>query len=134
MHSKANGPTKAEAKRFERIVELGCVACRKNAELRPISCEVHHLLDGGRRRGHSFTVGLCQWHHRGVVNDLIVSEATRFLGGDKKAGLKCTVDGTTAFFGPSLYHDRKAFRERYGTDDELLAYQEELLAQAEECR
>lgn len=65
-------------------------------------CDVHHLLSGNRRRGHMFTVPLCAWHHRAVP-----------LGGFSIATLE-------AHLGPSLALTSKKFRERYGTDDELL--------------
>lgn len=108
--SKAKPPTKAERARMARIVELGCVACRIDLGHRPTSPgEVHHLIDGGVRRGHSMTVSLCGWHHRGIT------------GG--------RVESATGVFGPSLYHDARAFRTRYGSDEELLAYQNKLLAE-----
>lgn len=105
-------PTKAEFRRMARLTELGCVACAQNEHnmlLSPV--EVHHLLDGGVRRGHAFTVGLCSWHHRGVVF------------------VRKTVAEMTDGLGPSLYHDARSFHERYGSDEELLAYQNELLKQ-----
>ncbi len=108
--------TKDEKKRFEAIVARGCCACRTEHGrlwMRPV--EIHHLLDGGVRIGHHATVGLCSWHHRGVVP-----------GGD------LTVSGATLVYGPSLYHDGKAFKKQYGTDKALLAFQEFLLTLPEE--
>lgn len=62
-------PTRAESLRMDLIVDGGCLACAAFAELF-VPCEVHHLTVGGKhgapRLGHSFTVGLCCWHHRGV--------------------------------------------------------------------
>jgi hypothetical protein len=94
-----------------RIVELGCVACRKNGLLTPMTVEVHHLLNGGVRAGHHETVALCGWHHVG-----------RTTGGFD--GVK----GMEMVFGPSLYHDARAFHARYGTDSELWDFQNSLLA------
>ena len=114
MHSKAKPATRAEKKRMERIVELGCVACRKDHRIAS-SCgvaEVHHLLDGGVRRGHAFTICLGMWHHRGLPKNPTEEKACAWA---------------EHWYGPSLYHDARAFRERYGSDDELLAYQNELL-------
>lgn len=114
--SKAKAATKAEKARMARIVELGCVACRKDFAQCPhtpwdlAKGEVHHLLEGGVRRGHSFTVGLCGWHHVGRVPHGWV------------------VPHMAEWFGPSLYHDARAFHARYGTDDELLKFQNDLLA------
>jgi len=31
--------------------------------------EVHHMLSGGRRMGHLFTIPLCYLHHRSGRND-----------------------------------------------------------------
>lgn len=121
MHSKAKAPTKAERKRMERIVELGCVACRIESDRMGHGqwcvCgppEVHHLLDGGVRRGHSATICLGAFHHRGWI--VVPGALSR-----RQA---------TEWFGPSLYHDARAFHERYGSDDELLAYQNHFLAES----
>ncbi len=103
--SKAKRPTKSERARMARIVELGCVACRK-AGFGLVPAEIHHLLDGGVRRGHSFTIGLCQFHHRGVWTP---------------------VAGKAA--GPCLSAGSRLFRAWHGSDDELLAYQNSLLAE-----
>ena len=67
--------------------------------------DVHHLLSGGRRRGHSYTIPLCPWHHRGTF---------------------ATTDEFTAreieeMYGPSLARSPRKFREVFGTDEELLA-------------
>lgn len=117
MHSRSiKPPTKAEKKRMARIVELGCVACRLDGDW-PEACglpEIHHLLDGGVRRGHSFTVGLGSWHHRGIVVPAFGQ-----------------IEAMTRSFGPSLYHDARDFHARYGSDEELLAYQNKLLAEEE---
>lgn len=110
MQSKAKPPTKAERERMEMIVAHGCCACRSErvGSLHPV--EVHHLIDGGKRRGHRFTVALCCWHHRGVP---------------PVAGMG--VKAASEQFGPSLHHDGRAFKKRYGGDNALLAFQEFLL-------
>lgn len=105
MMSRAKGPTKAERKRFERIASAGCVACRM-AGVEPMPAEIHHLLDGGKRRGHAMTIGLCSFHHRGTP----VLENV----------------------GPSLAHGSKLFRAFFGDDSELLEYQNSLLLQCGE--
>ncbi len=115
MHSRAKSPTKAEKKRMAAIAEIGCVACRMTspdlARLGPTP-EVHHLLDGGTRRGHAFTIALCGWHHAGRPADRMGKEDTE------------------ALCGPSLAHGSKPFHAHYGTDDELLEYQNTLLEAA----
>jgi len=92
-----------------RIVELGCVACRSEHPewLHPL--DVHHLNECGRNRGHAFTVCLCRWHHEAQPPGQFNSRQA------------------TERFGPSLKIDGRAFHERYGSDDDLLAFQEFLL-------
>ena len=75
--------------------EVGCVACMQDMQY-VTPCDVHHLIDGSRRRGHGYTVSLCAWHHRGV---------------DPRPGQELL---------PSLARDPAAFKERYGEDDDLL--------------
>lgn len=104
-------PTKAERAHIERV-KLGlCMACVRNM-LRGLmradgeGCDAHHLLAGGKRRGHQYTIGLCPWHHRGVRPERYASDAT-----------------ATRYLGPSLAHGSKQFHATYGTDDDLMAMQ-----------
>lgn len=61
MRKKA--PTKEEKEWMASIVRLGCVVCRlRGLGESPADC--HHLLSGGRRMGHLFTIPLCAIHHR----------------------------------------------------------------------
>jgi hypothetical protein len=94
--------------RFRRLKELGCLACwyeRVAVQWNPT--EIHHLNEGGKagqaRRGDEFTVPLCSWHHRGEPPEGFTASEMRLT------------------HGPSLARHSKAFRERFGTDDELLA-------------
>ena len=110
MQSRSIKPaTREEKRRFEAIVEAGCCACRQAHPdwLRPV--EIHHLLDGGVRRGHSYSVGLCSHHHRGVPPNGFTQKSAE------------------SFFGPSLAVNGKAFRAMYGDDESLLKFQELLL-------
>lgn len=111
-------PTVEEQVRFEAMRRIGCIACLKNQEVGRASAtlvlrrlEIHHLLSGGRRIGHEATICLCHFHHQ-----------AKFLP---------YVDyGYTAqaeAFGPSLEREPRRFHEVYGTDQELLARQNELL-------
>jgi hypothetical protein len=105
-------PTKAQQKRFERLKQLGCIACRKEG-LVIFPVEIHHMNLGGKagqkRLGHDFTIPLCAWHHRGT---------------NVHPGGVCL----TLTLGPSLAKQSKLFRETYGTDDELLAEVNAMLA------
>ena len=110
MQSRSIKPaTREEKRRFEAIVEIGCICCIHDGHepIRP--AEVHHLLDGGVRRGHSLSIANCSWHHRGVPPS----------GFNQKQA--------TAFIGPSLALDGKAYHAHYGSDGDLLAFQEFLL-------
>lgn len=91
--------------RYFAIREIGCLVCRERG-LGYVPCEIHHLLTTGRhgtgkRRGDKATVGLCQYHHRGI-------------------GLP------TAALGPSYAREPRAFRSMY-SDDWLLTRQNELI-------
>lgn len=101
-------PTSAEVKRWQRMQDIGCVACLLDGVI-SVPGDVHHILSGGRRVGHSATVLLCPWHHRGI------------LPSGRKA------DEFAQVHGPSLAHHQKAFRKTYGDEEELLAIQDALL-------
>lgn len=115
--SRSTGkPTNAQAWRLVTIKKLGCICCMLNAaRWMPVPsrgvCEAHHLLSGGRRRGHDFTIGLCAWHHRAVP---IMSPPMGVTMG-------------THIYGPTVAMGSKPFHAFYGTDDELLAFQNALL-------
>ena len=93
--------TKLDDRRFQRFQDIGCIACRQHGEYR--QADVHHLLSGGRRRGHEFTIPLCPYHHRNVGVGI----------------------------GPSLACGSKPFHEAFGSDEELLARTNRLLAAAD---
>jgi hypothetical protein len=56
-------PNKAEREWMDAIVAHGCVACRMDGVGFNPPC-VHHILRGGRRIGHLFTLPLCPGHHQ----------------------------------------------------------------------
>ena len=55
---------KSESTRLDRITALGCIVCRLEG-LGRTPAEVHHLVNGRKRKGHSETIPLCPLHHRG---------------------------------------------------------------------
>lgn len=65
-------PTKAERAWLDAIVAHGCIACKIDGTLVPAEDgayevrrpQVHHILRGGRRIGHLFTLPLCDGHHQ----------------------------------------------------------------------
>lgn len=98
-------------KRFA-IVKAECIACRKRG-YPDTPADAHHLLSTGRhgngkRRGDEATIGLCKWHH--VGNPEGRNEATLFR-----------------MLGPSYFKHARQFREVFGSDDELLAEQNQLI-------
>lgn len=106
--------TTKQRRRFRRIQELGCVACTLDG-VPNVPCDIHHLLSGGRRLGHDHTVGLCEFHHRGIVPE------------------GRTLEDYQHVHGPSLAAKPRAFRIRYGDEEELLAIQDALLDHYLEC-
>ena len=107
-------PTKAEA---ARIVEskLGpCMACeiwhrlfdrRCDAE----GCDYNHCKSGNIRRGHLAGYALCAYHHRAVP-----------LDGHTSATMRLN-------FGPSLMDGSRLFRDTYGSDQELIDLQTDII-------
>lgn len=74
----------------------GCAACHlRHNKSQPGPTEIHHrnLSDyaGQKQLGHDCVVGLCSWHHRGVI-----------LPGYTVATMRDE-------FGPSLHHHKRDF-------------------------
>lgn len=86
-------PTKAEREWLDAIVAYGCIACRIDGS-GIVPPAVHHILRGGLRMGHLFTLPLCDpGHHQ-----------------------------NGAASGKVSRHPWKArFERRYGSEDFLLA-------------
>lgn len=66
MKTSTGTPTKLEAQRIGRMLQLGCAACAFLGVPNLECTECHHILDGNVRCGHWFSVPLCSGHHRGV--------------------------------------------------------------------
>jgi hypothetical protein len=99
---------KVREHRYRRLTEIGCIAC--SIEGTGVwscgSLEIHHLNLGGKagqkRRGDPFTIPLGKWHHQAQPPSGESTSSARVL------------------YGPSLKYHSRAFREKYGSDDELL--------------
>jgi len=90
--------TVAEQDWMDRIVQLNCIVCRIEGNQSP--AVVHHILKGGRRIDHFHTIPLCPAHHNsGLYNKRVISR----------------------------HPWARAFRAKYGTEEELLAKVKELL-------
>jgi hypothetical protein len=111
-------PTTQQAARWALMRKIGCVACLLNKQIgmkvTRMVLEHHHQTDSGRRIGHDETVELCRHHHQGDKFPMI------------DAGYKANA----AVYGPSYGKEPARFRLVYGADEELLEFQNALLAQA----
>jgi Recombination enhancement, RecA-dependent nuclease len=93
-----------EQKAFQALArDLGCIVCKGEGIDSP--CEIHHILSGSRRLGEDYVLGLCQIHHRGLIN---TPEAV------------------------SRHPWRREFEARYGTEMELLEKTRELCGERRE--
>ena len=95
MRTSTGKPTAADLRRFRAMQEAGCVCCFILGVWSPP--EIHHILSGGRRMGHQFSLPLCALHHRGVAPK-----------------------GYRDAFGPSLSDGSKPFAAFWGTEMSLL--------------
>lgn len=108
--------TKAEAERIREAKFGVCVPCYAWAlkGCMPMSDvmlggDYDHKKSGNVRRGHAFGYCACLWHHR------------------RHPGEGWSFRRMTDHFGPSLLDGSKRFAAAYGTDDELIQLQNELL-------
>ena len=107
-HSTTN-PTVSQQKRFSVMQQIGCIICILDHGRHETPGDIHHILSGGKRIGHDATLYLTPWFHRGQPpNGWTIEKATEVLG-------------------PSMFHNPKEFKERYGTEAELLEFQNELI-------
>jgi hypothetical protein len=98
-----------DQKRYDQLQKIGCIACTRFGYHQ--DADIHHLLCGSHRIGNEATIPLCEWHHRGIWQ-------TRFK----------TKARAQTLLGPSLAESSRAFHERFGSDVELLAEVERLIA------
>lgn len=97
MHSKNKAPTKAELRRLEIITrEIGCLPCSIDGR-EEVPADANHIIEG-YRKGHSYTIPECPWHHRGHVP------------------VGYSLKGATKTFGPSRFFNPGSFSNRYGSD------------------
>lgn len=106
--------TKAESVHVAAVKAAGCICCIKRGYAwgeDGAQAEAHHLLSGSIRKGHEDTVGLCNYHHRGV-----------------KAVDGWSIEMHRRLLGPSLMDGSVPFHATFGSDEDLMAFQRELLA------
>jgi Recombination enhancement, RecA-dependent nuclease len=98
MKTSLNSPTKYEQTRIDAMRKLGCCACAVLGVPNLNQLELHHILSGGVRMGHYFSVFLCRGHHQGDWSSL------QWIEPDKRVAIS---DG------------RKLFTAVYGTERSL---------------
>jgi Recombination enhancement, RecA-dependent nuclease len=103
--------TIADKARRTKIHAGNCMACaQRGIDLTASGYVQWHHLDGKTKPGcHQKTIGLCQWHHLGHP-----------MGSD-------TYSDSRRHYGPSLAKGSKPFHVEFGSDDELLKIQNEIL-------
>jgi hypothetical protein len=72
-------------------------------------CDYNHCKSGNIRRGHAYGYALCTFHHR-----------LHPIGW-------YTLASTRQKYGPSLMDGSRLFIQMYGSDDELISLQNEVL-------
>lgn len=64
LRAKKIPPNAAERRWMDAVAKLGCIVCRRQGR-GYVPCAVHHIVEGGRRLGHMYTIGLCDpGHHQ----------------------------------------------------------------------
>lgn len=109
MVGKTAHRTKADLARFKALKDMGCIASRLRG-LGYVAPDIHHILRGGKRMGHQYTLPLCPWHNRGDIPEQCAGAAE-----------------AEAIFGPSMYRAKRRFVAEFGTELELLALVNERL-------
>lgn len=113
--------TAADLERFRLLHEIGCIVSAVYFNRWRTPGDVHHILCGSRRAAlnqHQRTILLHPWYHRGVPP---CDEFGRQLKPHQAYEL----------MGPSLFHTKREFVERFGTEAELLEMTNALIARME---
>lgn len=101
IKNKKTMATKAEQKHMQKVVELGCLVCRKLGYF-DTPAEIHHIKNNtgmGRKENNFCVIPLCANHHRNS--------------------------------NLSYHHSPKAFTKEWGSQEDLLKETLELLQKAE---
>lgn len=100
MKTSLRAPTRYEQERIEALKRLGCVACAVLGVPNLNHLELHHILSGGVRMGHWFTIFLCRGHHQGDWS----LQQLEWIEQPKRVAIS---------------HGRKRFNRFYGTEQSL---------------
>jgi hypothetical protein len=93
-------PTKDEATRIRLIMGMSCCICALHGDVSKRALECHHIVRGGKRLGHWYTLQICRGHHQGQW--------------DKRNPQSAQV---------AISDGRKAFRRAHGGMDDLQVWQ-----------
>lgn len=99
MNHSTGKPTKYEQKRFNAMLDLGCVCCAQLG-IWNTAVDIQHIVEGDRRLGHWYTLPVCPGHHRGVWSP----EQVEVIPPDLRIAIS---DGS------------KLFEKHYGSEREL---------------
>lgn len=100
MKHSTGKPTQEEQRRIKLIMGMSCAVCALHGDVKKRPLECHHIVRGGRRLGHWFTLQLCRGHHRGHW--------------DQRSPQPAQV---------AISDGRKAFRRAHGGYDDLQIWQ-----------
>lgn len=92
--------TRSERQHLDRVADIGCIVCRIHMD-RYTPATIHHLRTGvgmGQKSPHGRVLPICPAHHQ------------------------------TGGYGVAYHAGREEWERRYGTEEELLAKVNELLA------
>ena len=112
MVGKSKAWTKAHRRRAIMLKEMGCILCREQGMGWRLP-DIHHLLDGGRRMGHDYTIPLDPWYHEGHPPEGMNPREAK------------------ALFGPSMKLHKREFVERFGSELDILERVDEQLKRME---
>ena len=91
-------------KRLELVKQIGCIGTML-LHRQTTGCDIHHLIDGNKRMGDDFTIGLSPWLHRGLCHE----------GWNRQ--------DMSGLFGPSISMGSKLFAGFWGPQELLLEVQ-----------
>lgn len=117
MVGRAKRATRPEQDRLQALHEMPCLCCQMRKIEQPNRTTAHHLLSGGKRRGHMYTLNLCEWHH--YARPVVITRSS--IEGH-------TDEWMTEKYGPSLVLGSRAFHEAFGSDEQLLTEVNRLIA------